>query len=261
MSIHHFVSHLDQVIPHQEGYIGKRLVTFLAGAVGYAHGIFLTLPAGTKILSHWHEDREAVFYCVSGAGTFVLDDREMRVGPGDAMFVPLTSVHGFVANQNSPFHFLDFALFSTHRSVAAIDDCFAAGVDLPGTPERYGRRRALFRQETYGNPAIKFVGEYVVNPHADFSDRDVDPSSEQILLALDGVGQLEYLGESLPVSAGSIQYLIQGVPFRIENRGTAQLRLVGTSSQPGRYLEPALFQTLRNRFSPTKDRRVHETQG
>ena len=70
MSLQHFVTHLDEVIAYNgdASYTAKRLVQYPIGASGYIHGTLLLMPPGTKVLSHWHDDREAMFVCVSGTG-------------------------------------------------------------------------------------------------------------------------------------------------------------------------------------------------
>jgi len=101
------------VIPYtgDGSYVAKRLVNYPIGAAGFAHATLLTMPPETKVLSHWHDDREAVFYCVRGEGLFVLDDVERTATPGTAMLQPVHAIHGFLAG-GEEFHFLDFALLS-----------------------------------------------------------------------------------------------------------------------------------------------------
>lgn len=238
MSIHHFTSHLDQIILyHGDGsYIAKRLVLYPIGASGYAHATLLTMPPGTKVLSHWHDDREAVFYCLKGEGLFLLDEVEHAASPGTAMLQPLHSIHGFVAGSND-FHFLDFALFTTHGVERAPADCFSRVDEVAPQARRYGTDRPLFTD--FANPAIRFVGERAID--GAFTDADVDAGTEQIVLVLEGEGELELLGRRAALRAGSVAYLVAGVPFAIEGA----VRVVTSSSLAGRIPEPPYFNRLR----------------
>ena len=240
MSLHHFVTHLDQVIPYtgEGSYVAKRLVLYPIGASGFAHATLLTMPAGTKVLSHWHDDREAVFYCLRGEGLFVLDETERRATPGTAMLQPVNAVHGFVAG-DAEFHFLDFALFTDRAVDRAVETCFSHVDELPAVDRPFGTETPLFRE--FANPAVTFVGERRIDGRLD--ENDVDAGTEQIVLVLDGEGELDLAGRRVPLRAGSVAYLIAGIPFAIEGR----LRTVCSSSRPGRIPEPPLFDRLRSR--------------
>ncbi|MFL5953325.1 MAG: cupin domain-containing protein [Gaiellaceae bacterium] len=240
MSIHHFTSHLDQIVPYtgDGSYVAKRLVLYPIGASGYAHATLLTMPPGTKVLSHWHDDREAVFYCLRGEGLFVLDDVEHAATPGTAMLQPVNAVHGFVAGATG-FDFLDFALFADTGSSRDPGSCFAELANLVPLPTRYGDESPLFAG--FANPAIRFVGERRID--GCFDQSDVHDGTEQIVLVLEGEGELELLGHRVPLRAGSVVYLIADLPFSI--RGS--LRTVASSSDAGRIPEPPLFDELRAR--------------
>lgn len=246
--IRHFTSHLSEILEHHEGYRGRRLVTFLAGAEGYAHGIHLVLPSGTKILSHWHEDREAIFYCMRGHGYYFLDGEAREVFAGDVMFIPLMAVHG-VAGGDADLEILDFALFSDTRSTAAAEDCFAHALDRGVETTPFGVRRTFFPPEIYGNPAIKWVGVYELRTGEALGIRDVPIGTEQLIIVQEGYGTLQYLGSRLELRPGSIAYLIAGVDFVIRPLSGQNLVLVGTSSVPGRYPEPQLFKTLKKTYA------------
>jgi quercetin dioxygenase-like cupin family protein len=246
--IRHFTSHLSEIPEHHEGYRGRRLVTFLAGAEGYAHGIYLVLAPGRKILSHWHDDREAVFYCTSGQGYYLLEDQVREVGVGDAMFVPLMAVHGFIGG-SVDFEVLDFALFSEGRSNAAIEECFSQTSHLDAEETEFGYRRTFFPSGTYGNSAVKWVGSYELRARGTLEKRHVPIGTEQLVFVERGVGTLEYLGATLALRSGSIAYLIAEANFAIAAGPSEDLHLVGTSSLPGRYPEPPFFRRLKDRYS------------
>jgi quercetin dioxygenase-like cupin family protein len=48
---------------------------------------------GDVYAAHTHP-YEKVLYCVAGSITFTLQDRELRLGPGDRMVLPPGTVHG-----------------------------------------------------------------------------------------------------------------------------------------------------------------------
>jgi quercetin dioxygenase-like cupin family protein len=243
MSIRHFTSHLEEIIAYtgDGSYIAKRLVLYQVGASGYVHATLLMMPPGTKVLSHWHDDREAVFYCVQGQGTLILDDVEKEAGPGTAMLQPLNAVHGVTGGQ-SEFHVLDFALFTETGVTREVSTCFTNIADRPAVATQYGQETALF--DDFANPHIRFVGERHID--GQFTEADVPPGTEQIMLVLEGEGKLELLGQTMPLRVGSIMYLIANLPFRI----SGCVRTVGASSDPGRIPEPPLFDKLRSRTLP-----------
>lgn len=194
------------------------------------------MPPGTKVLSHWHDDREAVFYCVRGTGLFVLDELEQTATPGTAMLQPVGAVHGFLADDDE-FHFLDVALLTDTAVAREPRDCFTHVDEVPAVPRGYGSEQALFGG--FANPAIRFVGERRID--GAFTDADVEAGTEQIVLVLAGEGQLELLGRFVPLREGSIVYLIADLPFVV--RG--YLRTICASSRAGRIPEPPLFSRLR----------------
>jgi mannose-6-phosphate isomerase-like protein (cupin superfamily) len=247
MSIQHFVTHLDEVIPYtgDASYVAKRLVHYPIGASGYIHGTLLLMPPGTKVLSHWHDDREAMFVCVGGTGRFALDELEREVRPGIAMLQPFLAVHGFQATGDEEFRFLDLALFADHGADIAPENCFVDVEEVTPEPTGFGERRPYFPPETYGNPAIRFVGEYRIRPGGVLTEADRPAGTETIMLAIGGTGELDLLGRRMPVTPGSVHYLIRDLPFTIRSTGPEPLRYITGSSLPGRYLEPPLFDRLR----------------
>ncbi len=46
-------------------------------------------------VAHWHEAFDETVYGLSGVLTWMLDDRQVRVGPGDVLFIPRGHVHHF----------------------------------------------------------------------------------------------------------------------------------------------------------------------
>src|SRR2546428_2452606 len=66
-------------------------------SVGYAHCVFgvTIFPVGAKHEIHWPPNAEEVEYLVSGSGIAFVDDDSVELGPGEAVFVPVNSYHGF----------------------------------------------------------------------------------------------------------------------------------------------------------------------
>ena len=50
---------------------------------------------GDTYARHTHS-YEKVLYCVDGSITFILEDRDIRLGPGDRMVLPAGTAHGAV---------------------------------------------------------------------------------------------------------------------------------------------------------------------
>jgi len=65
--------------------------------VGSAATVFgvTIFPPGAKHDIHRHPNAEEVEYLVSGSGTAYVDNDAISLGPGEAVFVPRNSYHGF----------------------------------------------------------------------------------------------------------------------------------------------------------------------
>jgi quercetin dioxygenase-like cupin family protein len=66
-------------------------------SVGAKHGVFgvTIFPPGARHELHRHPNAEEVEYLLSGNGIAYLDDDAIELGPGEAVFVPRNSYHGF----------------------------------------------------------------------------------------------------------------------------------------------------------------------
>ena len=54
------------------------------------------IPVGARVpVAHSHETFDETVYGLSGVLTWMLDDRQVRVGPGDVLFIPRGHVHHF----------------------------------------------------------------------------------------------------------------------------------------------------------------------
>lgn len=65
--------------------------------VGAERGVFgvTIFPPGSRHELHRHPNAEEVEYLVSGRGIAYVDDDEIELGPGEAVFVPRNAYHGF----------------------------------------------------------------------------------------------------------------------------------------------------------------------
>jgi quercetin dioxygenase-like cupin family protein len=66
-------------------------------SVGAKQTVFgvTTFPPGARHELHRHPNAEEVEYLVSGHGVAYVDDDAIELGPGEAVFVPQNSYHGF----------------------------------------------------------------------------------------------------------------------------------------------------------------------
>jgi quercetin dioxygenase-like cupin family protein len=64
------------------------------GATATVFGVTI-FPPGAKHDIHRHPNAEEVEYLVSGSGTAYVDDDVISLGPGEVVFVPRNSYHGF----------------------------------------------------------------------------------------------------------------------------------------------------------------------
>lgn len=52
-------------------------------------------PEGQMPVAHYHRDWDETVYGLTGTVTFTVDDGAHEVGPGDVLFIPRGTVHGF----------------------------------------------------------------------------------------------------------------------------------------------------------------------
>jgi quercetin dioxygenase-like cupin family protein len=87
----------DPGIP-ERGWVGmdvRWLVTNeTVGATGTVFGVTV-FPPGARHEIHRHPNAEEVEYLVSGHGLAHVDDAAVELAPGEAVFVPRNSYHGF----------------------------------------------------------------------------------------------------------------------------------------------------------------------
>lgn len=249
MILHHFVSHISEIGPttFEGGYYGRHLVHGKADATqvcGYAHAMELYLPVGKKLVSHWHPNRENVFYCLSGEGVFFLGGIERRVGPGDGMFIPLGALHGGINLGVVDLGFFDSILPTERPSPLPVGEaCFANIERAPTTTERGATVKTLFPRETYGNSKIEWWGEIRLEPGQEIASGRYE-GAEQILYVLEGHGLLHLWDKEVALRPGSIAYIVAGATHAVANTGQERMRIVGSRSQIGRVPTPEYYKSL-----------------
>lgn len=51
------------------------------------------LPPGAAVTRHLHRETEEVYYVLAGDGEMTVGDETAPVGPGDAIYIPIGTVH------------------------------------------------------------------------------------------------------------------------------------------------------------------------
>ena len=71
---------------------------------GSGSGLFeLTVPAGARVPpAHSHRDNEEIIYVLEGTLRYRVDGEERDLGPGQRMYTPRGSVHGFSNPHDRP---------------------------------------------------------------------------------------------------------------------------------------------------------------
>ncbi len=84
---------------HEIIHVGPITVRFLldAAATNGAVAMFeFTVPVGARVpVAHSHRDYDETVYGLEGECTFMVDGREVHIGPGESQFIPRGAVHGF----------------------------------------------------------------------------------------------------------------------------------------------------------------------
>ena len=92
----------DAGIP-ERGWVDMDVRWLVTGeGVGAKQTVFgvTTFPPGARHEIHRHPNAEEVEYLVSGHGVAYVDDDAIELGPGEAVFVPQNSYHGFENTSN-----------------------------------------------------------------------------------------------------------------------------------------------------------------
>lgn len=79
------------------GQIEIRFLLEAAQTAGSLTMFEFVVPAQARVpIAHSHEAFDETVYGLSGVLTWTLDDKQVRVGPGDVLFIPRGHVHHFV---------------------------------------------------------------------------------------------------------------------------------------------------------------------
>ena len=79
------------------GQIEIRFLLQAAQTAGTLTMFEFVVPAQARVpIAHSHEAFDETVYGLSGVLTWTLDDQQVRVGPGDVLFIPRGHVHHFV---------------------------------------------------------------------------------------------------------------------------------------------------------------------
>ena len=84
-------SHED---PESPGVLKKVLLRkddFIEGQVQMIN--WAVLPVGKSFEPHYHEDMQEVFIVIHGNAKMTVGEKEARIGPGDAVVIPVGSTH------------------------------------------------------------------------------------------------------------------------------------------------------------------------
>jgi quercetin dioxygenase-like cupin family protein len=91
---------MDATAGHAVIHAGQIEIRFLleAGPTAGTLTMFeFVVPAQARVpIAHSHEAFDETVYGLSGVLTWTLDDQQVRVGPGDVLFIPRGHVHHFV---------------------------------------------------------------------------------------------------------------------------------------------------------------------
>lgn len=56
------------------------------------------LPSGKAIKAHYHKTHEEIYYLLTGSGQMTVGDESQNVSAGDAVYIPINSVHSLENN-------------------------------------------------------------------------------------------------------------------------------------------------------------------
>src|SRR6058998_921939 len=80
----------------QVGQIEIRFLLESADTNGAVAMFEFTVPVGAKVpLPHSHKHYDEPIYGVEGGITFIVEGKQIDIGPGESCFVPRGAVHGF----------------------------------------------------------------------------------------------------------------------------------------------------------------------
>ena len=115
--------------PKEIIHVGALEIRFLLDGDDTAGQLCLfefVVPPGARVPApHYHESVDEAAYALSGVLTWTVDGRHTDLPPGEHLFVPRGTVHGFVNTGGEPAHTLVFLTPATigpayFREIAAL---------------------------------------------------------------------------------------------------------------------------------------------
>jgi len=76
------------------------------GAAKYHSFSHVVIPAGCHSRPHYHPVAEETYYILSGEGRMQVDDRELRLVPGDALLIHTLEKHQIFNDGDSDLEFI-----------------------------------------------------------------------------------------------------------------------------------------------------------
>jgi quercetin dioxygenase-like cupin family protein len=78
------------------GQIGIHFLLEAADTNGSVAMFEFTVPVGAKVpLPHLHKHYDETIYGLAGVLTFIVEGKDVPIGPGESYFIPRGAVHGF----------------------------------------------------------------------------------------------------------------------------------------------------------------------
>lgn len=97
-------------VPFTSG-TGERVYEMLGapehiGGAKYHSFSHVVIPAGCSSRPHYHPVAEETYYILSGEGRMRVDDRELRLLPGDALLIHTLEVHQIFNDTDTELEFI-----------------------------------------------------------------------------------------------------------------------------------------------------------
>lgn len=77
----------------------------IGGAKGHSFS-HVVIPSGCHSRPHWHPVAEETYYILSGEGRMVVDGKEMKLLPGDALLINPPEVHQIFNDSDADLEFI-----------------------------------------------------------------------------------------------------------------------------------------------------------
>ena len=197
---------------------------------------------------HWHEQKEQIFFVVSGRGTVRIGDETNEAGPGDFFYIPADVLHHTVNRGDEPFEYLLFNAFldsgkEGHASFAEHvekvketrrQQAQTQGMDAgPKGPEVSSKRRG---KHIAGIPSEKRIGSgscsevtlldrietqrceafLMTCPSGRRKVAKAGGDKEQVLFALSGTGSVTVAKETASMKVGDVVFVPRNTAHNVQ---------------------------------------------